>query len=686
MDKNTRQRYAVKIVYAKHDVSHEVDALRACQGHPNIVSLHEVVKDERYTYILMELLSGGELFERIRENRKFTEQDAVLFFRQIVHAVHHMHTKNIAHRDLKAENIIFTSRNSTELKLVDFGFAKQNSNSGMTTPCFTLDYAAPEVLVNNSVLNAGATPYSQPYTEASDLWSLGVILYTMLCGQTPFSPKRGQPSEATESNQQQPTPTETRVRLTMERIKQGAIETDINEWHSVSESAKSLVCALLTVDPRKRMTMSRLLRHEWLKNALPFHDLRHAPLPKGQQQAQSVNSKEADRAFEFCTRDELPESNKLVQRRHRRRSRDVKREDEDAGKGEEEEDGADDQLGRSNSSSGIVTSEGNHHSFSVDSNSSDVEIVAEYKERPLFKMQKSILADALAQQQGEKVAGEALEIPLVGTTRSVAEGGDKKTAARGHNGVKEEDAPMDVADSTTDEEARLETEVVVRLSTSDEETRDGQEQIVPADVPVGVVFEELPQVAQAAAAAATTEVQQTVESGSGIVITKDQSVARKPKQVLHYFEAEAAVGVVGRDRQFKPQDEAFFRGFVVDEVESAQERVRMWRLHATKSVADSVTRPLERGRRTTRKRKRSSLERAEKQQQPVEGAVDLSEFMLRTRADFETRVKVPRVTAAMNSGPVDRPKSKKINWDLFAERRDMPRRAASRRRPEVDCR
>lgn len=155
--------------------------------------------------------------DRIRRKSKFTEQEAANIMRRLVSAVSFMHSRGVVHRDLKPENLLFTSSDdNAEIKVVDFGFARlKKEKEVLHTPCFTLHYAAPEVLNGDP----------QGYDENCDFWSLGVILYTMLCGKAPFHASSREDTAA----------------AVMTRIKGGEFSFSSPAWNGVSQEAKDIV-------------------------------------------------------------------------------------------------------------------------------------------------------------------------------------------------------------------------------------------------------------------------------------------------------------------------------------------------------------------------------------------------------------------------------------------------------------
>ncbi|XP_070578198.1 ribosomal protein S6 kinase alpha-5-like [Ptychodera flava] len=252
--RKTGSAYAVKIVSRRIDCTREIQCLKQCQGHSNIISLADVFHDELHHYIVLELCTGGELLDRLKKKKHFDEIEASRIMKKLVSAVKHMHDRGVVHRDLKPENLLFKDKSDdTELKIVDFGFArtKPDNNQPLTTPCFTLHYAAPEVLRQTSVQQ-----HESGYDEACDLWSLGVILYTMLSGNVPFlKSRRGANDSASDI---------------MQRIKEGDFTLKGEGWHNVSQQAKNLIQGLLTVDPSKRLTMNELMRNEWIQGQKVF--------------------------------------------------------------------------------------------------------------------------------------------------------------------------------------------------------------------------------------------------------------------------------------------------------------------------------------------------------------------------------------------------------------------------------
>ncbi|XP_062911964.1 ribosomal protein S6 kinase alpha-5-like isoform X1 [Mobula hypostoma] len=239
--KRTGQEYCVKIISRRMELctQREIAALKHLGAHPNIVKLYEVYHDQLHTYLVTELLRGGELLECIKKGKHFSESEASKIMSMLVSAVRFMHHCGIVHRDLKPENILFADKSvDSPIKIVDFGFAKVKpcDNQPLRTPCFTLQYAAPEVLKQNG------------YDESCDLWSLGVILYTMLSGQIPFLSKQSAATLSTDEITRQFT-------LTGET------------WNSVSQEAKELIQGLLTEDPGSRLKFSSSSFNNWFQKS-----------------------------------------------------------------------------------------------------------------------------------------------------------------------------------------------------------------------------------------------------------------------------------------------------------------------------------------------------------------------------------------------------------------------------------
>ncbi|CAF0969681.1 unnamed protein product [Didymodactylos carnosus] len=269
-NRRTQEEFAVKIISNRQEVDtqNEIDLLTLCQGHPNIVKFHEVYRDELHTYIIMELLTGGELFYRIRTQATFSEKEASQLMKKLVSAVNYMHGQDLCHRDIKPENLLFSNAQpQAEIKIIDFGFAKKRiKQQQMTTPCGTLGYTAPEVLRAATVIQTNLPSSSSSstssstsqiaaslygYDESCDLWSLGVILYTMLSGEVPFN-SLTQFRSAEEI---------------VEDITRSKLSYSSPAWKNVSQSAKDLVKGLLTVEPTKRLTIKDLTRNNWLRGS-----------------------------------------------------------------------------------------------------------------------------------------------------------------------------------------------------------------------------------------------------------------------------------------------------------------------------------------------------------------------------------------------------------------------------------
>jgi len=232
--------YAIKIIDKqkvgdkKEMLDREVDILRRIR-HPNVISVQEIYETSSTLYLVMELATGGELFDEIVKRGKYSEDDAARMVKQITEAISYLHSKGIVHRDLKPENLLLASKTvDSIIKIADFGLSKvMEAAAVLQTACGTPGYVAPEVLMGEG------------YNEEVDVWSIGVILYILLCGFPPFY---------AENNNK-----------LFEKIMSGSYQFLSPYWDKVSESAKDLIRHLLVVDPSKRYNSMQLLHHPWIQ-------------------------------------------------------------------------------------------------------------------------------------------------------------------------------------------------------------------------------------------------------------------------------------------------------------------------------------------------------------------------------------------------------------------------------------
>ncbi|EAK90225.1 calcium/calmodulin-dependent protein kinase with a kinase domain and 4 calmodulin like EF hands [Cryptosporidium parvum Iowa II] len=241
VQKGTRIRRAAKKIpkYFVEDVDRfkqEIEIMKSLD-HPNIIRLYETFEDNTDIYLVMELCTGGELFERVVHKRVFRESDAARIMKDVLSAVAYCHKLNVAHRDLKPENFLFlTDSPDSPLKLIDFGLAARfKPGKMMRTKVGTPYYVSPQVLEGL-------------YGPECDEWSAGVMMYVLLCGYPPFS-----------------APTDSEVML---KIREGTFTFPEKDWLNVSPQAESLIRRLLTKSPKQRITSLQALEHEWFEKQL----------------------------------------------------------------------------------------------------------------------------------------------------------------------------------------------------------------------------------------------------------------------------------------------------------------------------------------------------------------------------------------------------------------------------------
>ena len=216
----------------------EIEILRSA-NHPNIIKIFEYFMDDTNYFIIMEFISGGELYDIISQWKDFSEKKSAYIIKQILSAVNYLHSANIIHRDLKPENMLvdkisknIINEEEINVKIIDFGTCNFLEKEGkLTLKVGSPYYIAPEVLKRN-------------YNNKCDIWSCGVILYVLLVGYPPFTGE---------------TPEEL-----FENIKKGEFSMDETSWKSISSNAKSLVKKLLEYDSSLRYTAQEALDHPWI--------------------------------------------------------------------------------------------------------------------------------------------------------------------------------------------------------------------------------------------------------------------------------------------------------------------------------------------------------------------------------------------------------------------------------------
>ncbi|KJZ77016.1 hypothetical protein HIM_03337 [Hirsutella minnesotensis 3608] len=252
----------------RSNILKEVQIMRQLD-HPNIIKLIEFSESKQYYYIVLELAPGGELFHQIVRLTYFSEELSRHVIVKVAKALEYLHEeKGVVHRDIKPENILFNpipfvpskhpkpkqpgdedkvdegefipgqgAGGIGEIKIADFGLSKIVWESSTMTPCGTVGYTAPEIVKD------------ERYSKSVDMWALGCVLYTLLCGFPPFYDES--------------------IEVLTEKVARGQYTFLSPWWDEISDSAKDLITHLLTVDPEKRYTIREFLAHPWIRAVGP---------------------------------------------------------------------------------------------------------------------------------------------------------------------------------------------------------------------------------------------------------------------------------------------------------------------------------------------------------------------------------------------------------------------------------
>ncbi|XP_055987820.1 serine/threonine-protein kinase BRSK2 isoform X3 [Sorex fumeus] len=229
----TCQKVAIKIVNREKlsesvlmKVEREIAILKLIE-HPHVLKLHDVYENKKYLYLVLEHVSGGELFDYLVKKGRLTPKEARKFFRQIISALDFCHSHSICHRDLKPENLLLDEKNN--IRIADFGMASlQVGDSLLETSCGSPHYACPEVIRGEKYDGRKA-----------DVWSCGVILFALLVGALPFD--------------------DDNLRQLLEKVKRGVFHMP----HFIPPDCQSLLRGMIEVDAARRLTLEHIQKHTW---------------------------------------------------------------------------------------------------------------------------------------------------------------------------------------------------------------------------------------------------------------------------------------------------------------------------------------------------------------------------------------------------------------------------------------
>ena len=264
----TKQKVAIKIlnkekIKEKEDLEHIKREIKILQmmDHPNIIKTYKISENAKNYYIIMEYCDGGELFNYIVEKEKLDENEASMFFYQLISALEYIHSLGITHRDLKPENLLLV--NNKLIKIIDFGLSNYfNGEKQLETPCGSPSYASPEIIKGEAYNGFNI-----------DIWASGIILFAMLCGYLPFDDdeeeedddddEEGNRSAGDDINRKSSNDVSSDDSEDNEVLFQKILEGKLEFPSHLSSSAVDLMKKILVVDPNKRIQIKDIKKHKF---------------------------------------------------------------------------------------------------------------------------------------------------------------------------------------------------------------------------------------------------------------------------------------------------------------------------------------------------------------------------------------------------------------------------------------